>query len=83
MSRPGGDGSIQRSAYSGHKRFHCFSYQTVATPDGLIIHLYGPVEGRRHDLTLYRASGMDHLLEEQYQLEIDSMLTLPIKNYLG
>jgi hypothetical protein len=36
MERLGGRGSNQRANYSGHKRFQCFSYQTVTLPDGLV-----------------------------------------------
>lgn len=32
------------------------------TPDGLIFYLYGPIEGRRHDMTLYHESGLDAIL---------------------
>lgn len=52
ISMPGGPNMNQRACYSGHKRFHCLSYQTLTTPDGLIFALYGPVVGRRYDLTL-------------------------------
>ena len=62
MCRPGGHGSIQRSCYSGHKRYHCLIYQTLTTPDGLIFHMYGPEVGRRHDLTLLRESGLGESL---------------------
>ena len=30
----------------------------VTTPDGLIISMYGPIEGRRHDATLLAVSGI-------------------------
>ena len=56
MCRPGGTGAFQRSVYSGHKRFHCLICQSITTPDGLMMHLFGPEVGRRHDLTLYRNS---------------------------
>jgi hypothetical protein len=39
--------------FSGHKILHCFSYQTISTPDGLVFHLYGPEEGRIHYFKLY------------------------------
>lgn len=39
------------------------SYQTLTTSDGLIFALYGPVAGRRHDLTLLRNSGWNTKLE--------------------
>lgn len=60
ISRPGGNSSLQRDCYSGHKRFHCLLNQSVTTPDGLMFHLYGPEIGRRHDMTLYRQSGIDY-----------------------
>lgn len=58
IARPSGH-VHQRTVYSGHKRIHCLSYQTVTTPDGLIFHLYGPVEGRQPDVFLYPSSGLD------------------------
>ena len=63
MSRPGGHSSLQRSCYSGHKRFHCLMYQTETTPDGLIFHLYGLEVGGRHDLTLLRESKLQDRLQ--------------------
>lgn len=62
MNRPSGGNHIQRACYSGHKRFHCLIYQTITTPDGIIFHMYGPEEGRRHDMTLYRNSGIDGIM---------------------
>jgi nuclease HARBI1 len=62
MARPGGRTSNQRAVYSGHKRFHCFSYQSITTPDGLLFNIYGPEDGRRHDMTLYNKSGIDEEL---------------------
>ena len=56
MCRPVGANAMQRSVYSGHKRFHCLIYQTITTPDGLIFSMYSPEVGRRHDMTLYRQS---------------------------
>ena len=52
----------QRVAYNGHKRKHAIKYQAVTTPDSLIQHLYGPLESRRHDWTLYVPSKMDEIL---------------------
>lgn len=60
LTRPGA--GLQRSCYSGHKRRHAIKFQSVLTPDGLVFHLYGPVEGRRHDMTLYHESGLDTTL---------------------
>ena len=44
IARPSGS-LAQRVAYNGHKRKHAIKYQAVNTPDGLIQHLYGPLEG--------------------------------------
>ncbi|ETV87345.1 hypothetical protein H257_00955 [Aphanomyces astaci] len=49
---PTGNGdNLQKEIYSGHKRMHCLNYQAVTAPDGLCIHFFGPVEGRRHHTT--------------------------------
>lgn len=39
------------------------NFQTVTSPDGLFLHLYGPIEGRRHDWTLYTRRESDRILE--------------------
>jgi hypothetical protein len=48
----------QRAQYSGHKRRHGLKYQSVCLPNGIIAHLHGPEDGRRHDRTLFRNSGV-------------------------
>lgn len=53
----------QRLLFNGWKRFHALKFHSVVTPDGLHSHLFGPVEGRRHDETLYRESNIARLLE--------------------
>ena len=62
MAGPGGNGSNHRAFYSGRKRFHCLVHQTITTPYGLIFSLYGPEEGRRHDLTLILNSDISERL---------------------
>lgn len=44
--------------YNGHKRVHSLKFQSVATPNGLIANLFGPVEGRRHDSGMLRDSNL-------------------------
>lgn len=61
MCRPGID---QEEYYSGHKRSHCLKYQSVLTPDGIIINLMGPWPGRRHDAGIFRESNLYQQLEE-------------------
>lgn len=62
--RPGGRGTLQRASYSGHKWVHCLIYQTITTPYELLFYIFGPEMGRRHDMTLYRHSGLEPVLEE-------------------
>ena len=54
----------QRMFYNGHKRVHALKYQSVVTPDGLISHLYGPVEGRRHDAGVLLESNLLPMLQQ-------------------
>jgi len=61
IARPGH--GLQRVCYSGHKRCHAIKFQSICTPDGLLFHLFGPVEGRRHDMLLYHESGIDAQIE--------------------
>jgi len=61
IARPG-DSGIQNVVYNGHKRKHALKFQAVTTPDGMFAHVYGPLEGRRHDWTLYMRSDIDEQL---------------------
>lgn len=54
----------QEAIYNGWKRVHCLKYQALVCPDGIIPHLYGPVEGRLHDLTVYNESRLSQILEQ-------------------
>lgn len=47
----------QRSAYNGHYGRHGLKYQGIQRPDG-IMHLFGPMAGRRHDAHMLRISGV-------------------------
>ena len=62
IARPSGRDIDQGVAYNGHKRKHCLKYQALTTPCGWSMHLAGPMEGRRHDWTLYLSSGLDSTL---------------------
>lgn len=48
----------QVSFYDGRKKFHGAKFQGVSVPSGLIVSLYGPYEGRRHDIGMLRDSGL-------------------------
>jgi len=55
ISRPGNN---QRAVYNGHKRVHAITFQSVATPDGLVSLLAGPYEGKRHGSGMLNESGL-------------------------
>jgi nuclease HARBI1 len=45
----------QRLLYSGHKQTHGIKFQSVIAPDGLIVDLFGPIEGSRHETPTFWA----------------------------
>ena len=56
----------QRVTFSGHKRVHCLKFQSLMLPNGLIGHMFGPMEGRRHDAILLRESNILGQLQQLY-----------------
>ena len=53
---------FQKAAYSGHKRAHGIKFQLVLAPDGLIVSLFGPIAGSRHDSFMLGKSNLLHQL---------------------
>jgi DDE superfamily endonuclease len=60
---------MQRATYSGHERRPGLKWQMITTPDGMLFHIFGPFEGRRHDMHLYSESGLDSILVERLLIE--------------
>ena len=56
-------GLVQKPFYNGHNRFHGLKFQTIATPDFLFVHMFGPIEGCRKDSGMLRESGLVNQLE--------------------
>ena len=54
----------QRVLYNGHKKIHAIKFQGVAAPNGLIANVFGPVEGKRHDSSMLRMSGLLNQLHQ-------------------
>lgn len=69
ITRPGGHGWLKRAAYSGYKRMNCLVYQSMSTPDRPIVSLGGPVEGRRHDMTLFQRSNWEEVMEQYFLID--------------
>ena len=51
-------GSNNRVLYNGHKRVYAIKFQSIAAPNGMIINLYRPVEGKRYDNGMLAMSGL-------------------------
>ena len=66
IARPSGDHILERVAYNGHKCSHAIKFQALTTPCGMCMHLAGPMEGRRHDWTLYMSNGLNNTLQEAF-----------------
>ena len=54
----------QKLFFNGHKRLHGLKFHSIVTPDGIISHVFGPVEGRRHDAAVLRLSGLQETLSD-------------------
>ena len=54
--------AAQNVVYNGHKRKHALKFQALTGPDGMFYHFFGPMEGHRHDWTLYTRSGLEEIL---------------------
>jgi hypothetical protein len=61
--RPG-DNDEQRIHYSGYKKTHGMKFQGLCSPDGLILSLTGPYEGRMNDFQMMRSSGIEEHLDK-------------------
>ena len=44
--------TAQRACYPGHRMPHCFKFQTICASNSLPSHLFGPLEGVRHNVAL-------------------------------
>ncbi len=45
---------IQQLNWSGKDREHCLRWEGALAPDGLLVHLGGPQEGKRHDMGMLK-----------------------------
>lgn len=61
VARPG-DNGMQNVLYNGHRRTHAIKFRAIVVPDGMFLHPFGPLEGRRLDWILYTGSGLDEQL---------------------
>lgn len=57
---------VTRDWYNGWKRKHALKYQAVDSPDGVIRQSWGPMLGRRHDVTLLGQSGLLQYMQQWF-----------------
>ena len=55
----------QESIYSGYQGAHCLNYHAIVTPDGMIVHMFGPGAGRGTDLNTLNDSGMLRMMADR------------------
>ncbi|RPA95821.1 hypothetical protein L873DRAFT_1929634 [Choiromyces venosus 120613-1] len=56
--------AVKRKGAPIDSRKHCLKYHAIVTPDGLISHLFGPVDGRRNDSFLWHESNLPTILQQ-------------------
>lgn len=49
--------------------FHVILFLGVMCPDGIMVQLYGPFVGRRHDAAMLYESGLLQMLEERFDID--------------
>ena len=81
VSRPSGENFDQRVLYNGHKRKHCIKFQALTTPYGMAMHVAGPIEGHRHDWTLYLQSGLETTLGKLLEFKGKCFVIYGISGY--
>lgn len=69
IARPEGDEINRRLFYNVHKRKHLLKFQTIKTPDGLCVHLFGSEVRRRNEMYLYDTSGENGMLQEVLEIK--------------
>lgn len=59
-------GIFEQEFYSGHSGQHVVTFQSILTPDAVIVNLYGPVEGRRHDVHMLTESRLRERIRSKH-----------------
>ena len=50
---------IQRAFYGGFKKHHGVKYQSLEAPNGMCIHMFGPMSERHNDLEMVTISDIN------------------------
>ena len=61
ISRPGVN---QKTVYNGHKKVYALKFQSGVLPNGIIAHMYGSVEGKRHECRIENVGFVNKVISE-------------------
>jgi hypothetical protein len=68
IARPSGNWHFQKLFFNWKSQYHCLAYQSLYAPDGMHMHVWGPLAGRHNDRLLMGESGLNALLEDVQRL---------------
>ena len=57
--------ALQEALYSGYYGTHCLNYHALTTPDGIIVHMFGPGAGRGTDINTLNDSKLLSMMAER------------------
>lgn len=63
------DTKVRWSRITGHKKNNPLKFYAINSPDGISVHIYGHMIGRRHEWTIYVRSGIDEQLPELLHID--------------
>ena len=67
---------MQRTVYNGQKRVHTIKSQIIATPNGLVANIYGPVESRFYDGRTHAYLDILFLLQQYWTNQTGNQLCI-------
>ena len=74
---------FQKLMYHGHNQCHEIKFQSVVTPDGLFVSMYGLVSGNRHDSFLLSKSGLLNKLQQFMPVDAPEDIEAVIYSWYG
>ena len=69
IARPKGN-QPQRVVYNGKKRKNSLKYQAFNAPNGLMLHVAGPIEGLQHYWTFYVRTALEQTLPTVLNIDV-------------
>jgi hypothetical protein len=77
------DNKRQKFMYSGYKKSHGMKMQGICTPDGMILSLAGPYEGKLNDYQMMLESGIEVKLAAIHEERIEKLFLYGDAAYRG